>query len=230
MRRATATTAALLALAVLFCVTDSNAYTRIRPVRCGANADLKIDGKLIATPDVGILVVGNCDITVVNSKIVGGKIAIHVTGNGDVKIRNSIIEGRRFAVLIYGSGDVYDKGGNTFKGPIRVRGSGTFHASPRSRRLGMSRPLGPPADRPVPIPTASAGPPMGPPRGLKRAAPANCTGVGSVVLRNRWIQTRGVAVTATGMCSVRLVNCWIAAGRVGILSTGTKLQPAPGTH
>lgn len=59
-----------------------------------------------------------------------------------------------------------------------------------------------------------------PPGHYRRARPVSCLGNSSIVLRNRWIRTRGVAVSTMGNCGVTLVNCWIEAGSDGVNAMG----------
>ncbi len=58
------------------------------------------------------------------------------------------------------------------------------------------------------------------PDGLRRAEPVSCSGNDSVVLRGRFIDTSGVAVTVQGNCVVEIAGSHIVAGGTGVLVQG----------
>lgn len=94
-------------------------------VTCHENEDLLLRGATVSTAGNGVLVQGNCTITIDDSQISSGENALLVEGNGTIIIRNSQIQGKRNALLIQGNGTVEAENSN-FTGHKQLEDNGDF--------------------------------------------------------------------------------------------------------
>jgi hypothetical protein len=100
-----------------------------KPVVCEKNEKVTLDGVLIETKDIAVLVGTNCKLAITNSKIVStGNFAMSFGGSSRVTLTNVEVIGKWAAVTSGGSTDVTIKG-STLRGPFSVGGSATVRLS-----------------------------------------------------------------------------------------------------
>jgi hypothetical protein len=73
----------------------------------------------------GVLIQGNCTITLKDSRIEVGRHGVSVQGNGDVRLVRTYVKGKKSAITIMGNGDV-SASGCTLVGGIKKLGNGDF--------------------------------------------------------------------------------------------------------
>ena len=97
----------------------------VAPVSCLGNEQLRLERVYIESDEVGVSIVGNCDIVIIESEINAATSALLIVGNGSIDVRDSLIQGGRAAFEIRGNGDV--KAMNThFVGGQTITGDGEF--------------------------------------------------------------------------------------------------------
>jgi hypothetical protein len=101
---------------------------RQTPIVCQGNKERVYSHIYITGTKDGVLIQGNCDITIKDSRIEVGRHGINVQGNGDVKLVRTYVKGRKSAVTISGNGDV-SATGCTLVGGIKKLGNGDFEQS-----------------------------------------------------------------------------------------------------
>jgi hypothetical protein len=95
------------------------------PASCTGSDDLRLESVYIESDDVGVTVVGNCDIIIIDSEINAGTNALVIQGNGSIEIHDSLIQGGRAAFEIQGNGDVRATN-SRFVGGQTITGNGAF--------------------------------------------------------------------------------------------------------
>jgi outer membrane protein OmpA-like peptidoglycan-associated protein len=85
------------------------------PVVCGGTEDPVLENVSIETDGNGVVVTGNCEITIRNSRIVAGGYAIVAVHNGEVDLRDSHAEGAKGGLVALDHGEITYRG-STIRG------------------------------------------------------------------------------------------------------------------
>jgi hypothetical protein len=82
------------------------------PITCEGRERINVVHRFIETDGDGVIVQGNCEVTLSDSYIVAGGIAVRVSGEGSVRIYNSTLEGQGGALEVTESGRAHAAGSN----------------------------------------------------------------------------------------------------------------------
>ena len=98
---------------------------RHAPIVCQGNRNRSFSHIFITGNKDGVLIQGNCDVTLKDSRIEVGRHGIDVQGNGSVRLVRTYVKGKKSAVMIMGNGDV-TASGCTLIGGVSKLGNGDF--------------------------------------------------------------------------------------------------------
>jgi hypothetical protein len=82
------------------------------PITCEGRESIAVVHRFIETDGDGVIVQGNCEVTLSDSYIVAGGVAVRVSGEGSVRILNSTLEGDGGAVEVSEAGRAHAAGSN----------------------------------------------------------------------------------------------------------------------
>lgn len=203
------------------------------PLVCKGEQELTLRGIEIHTDGVAVRARDDCTLRIEDCTLVGGEFGLKLSENATVSLKNCVVSGGKRGVAASENTDLKMKGGALHNG-VRKQHNADVHlrGTQRHRRPLRDPQTGGDATGSV-QPTPGAGQPRGGvrskatgapdlPSDLRRHRPIQCRGTKNLVVKDRYIEAKGPAVTGTGVCNITLIGCRIrSTAGIAIRMTGS---------